>query len=97
MRTNPDRSARALALFLAGAGISHFTIPAFYDAIVPRALPGPARRWTQLSGVAELACAAAVARPSTRRAGGALAAIVFVVVFPANLQMASDWSGKPIR
>jgi uncharacterized membrane protein len=92
-----DRSARALAVFLATAGISHFVVPAFYDAIVPRALPGPPRRWTQLSGVAELVCAAAVARRSTRRTGGALAAIVFVTVFPANVQMALDWRRRPAR
>ena len=97
MRDKTDRSARALAVFLAGAGISHFTVPAFYDAIVPRVLPGRARRWTQLSGIAELVCAALVALPSTRKAGGGLAAIVFVVVFPANVQMAVDWHDKSAR
>ena len=48
-----------------------------------------------MSGVAELACAAAVARPTTRRAGGLAAAIVFIAVFPANVQMAIDWRTRP--
>ncbi len=48
-----------------------------------------------LSGVAELACAVAVARPSTRRAGGFAAAVLFVAVFPANVQMALDWRTRP--
>ena len=48
-----------------------------------------------MSGVAELASAAAIARPSTRRLGGLAAAIVFVAVFPANVQMAVDWRHRP--
>jgi uncharacterized membrane protein len=95
--TTSDRSAKALAAFLAGAGISHFVVPKFYDEIVPHRLPGPPRFWTQASGVAELACAVAVARSSTRRSGAALAAVLFVVVFPANVQMAVDWRGRPTR
>jgi uncharacterized membrane protein len=84
------RSARALAAFLAGAGVSHFVVPKFYDAIVPHALPGRPRVWTQLSGVAELGVAAAIAYPRTRKVGGVLAAGLFVAVFPGNLQMAWD-------
>jgi uncharacterized membrane protein len=84
-------------LFLVGAGVSHFVVPDFYDAIVPRPLPGPVRRWTELSGVAELACAAIVARKSTRRTGAALAAVLFVIVFPANVQMALDYRTRPPR
>jgi uncharacterized membrane protein len=83
--------AVALAGLLAAAGVTHFTRPAFYDRIVPRALPGPARFWTYASGVAELAVAAAVAHPATRRRGGLAAAALFVAVLPANVQMAHDW------
>ena len=66
--------AAALAGLLAVAGVTHFVRPGFYDPIVPRALPGPARFWTYASGVAELAVAAAVAHPATRRTGGLAAA-----------------------
>jgi uncharacterized membrane protein len=92
-----ERSARGLALFLATAGTSHFVVPNFYDDIVPRALPGPARFWTQLSGAAELAVAATVAIKPTRRVGGALAAVLFLAVFPGNIQMALDWRDRSPR
>jgi uncharacterized membrane protein len=89
--TSRRGEAVALAGLLAAAGVTHFVRPAFYDPIVPRALPGPARFWTYASGVAELAVAAAVAHPATRRTGGRAAAALFVAVLPANLQMAVDW------
>jgi uncharacterized membrane protein len=92
-----DRSARGLALFLATAGLSHFAVPKLYDDIVPRALPGPPRFWTQLSGAAELAVAATVAYGPTRRAGSALAAGLFVAVFSGNIQMALDWRDREPR
>ena len=71
--------------------------PEFFDEIVPHALPASPRAWTYVSGVAELACAVAVARPPTRRAGGLAAAVLFVAVFPANIQMAVDWRTRPAR
>ena len=84
------RSPKALAIFLASAGVTHFLIPKQYDAIVPPALPGKARTYTVVSGLAELGVAAAVAHPRTRRLGGRLAALLFTIVFPANVQMALD-------
>ena len=87
--------ALALAGLLGLAGATHFLVPGFYDAIVPRILPGPERAWTLGSGAAELACAAAVAWPRTRRIGAATAAVLFVAVFPANIQMALDWRTRP--
>jgi uncharacterized membrane protein len=79
-----------LTALLAGAGVTHFAKPGFYDQIVPHALPGPPRAWTYLSGVAELGVAAAVARPSTRFRGALAALGLFIAVYPANLQMAVD-------
>ena len=61
--------------------------PATYERIVPDALPAH-RALVYASGVAELACAALVAVPRTRRVGGYAAVALFVVVFPANVQMA---------
>ncbi len=81
-----------LAALLAGAGTLHLVLPGPYDAIVPSFLPAP-RLWTLASGVVELACAAAVATPATRRAGALATAALFVAVLPANLQMALDASG----
>lgn len=89
-----SRAAFVLAGFLAAAGVTHFVAPAFFDAMVPEQLPGPARFWTYASGLAELGVAAAVAVPRTRRLGGLTAAALFVAVFPANVKMAIDWSDR---
>ena len=99
---SPTGSARALAVLLATAGVTHFAVPRPFDAIVPRALPGGPRLWTYLSGAAELAVAAAVVAPRTRRVGGLAAAGLFAAVFPANVQMARDWrrrmmNSKPLE
>ncbi|MGI8328901.1 DoxX family protein [Actinomadura scrupuli] len=91
-----SRSARRLAALLAGAGVTHFLAPRPYDQIVPKALPGKPRTWTYLSGVAELAVAAAVVNPGTRRLGALAAAGLFVGVFPANVKMALDWRDRPL-
>lgn len=88
------RSAWALAALLGLAGTTHFTRPKYYDAIVPRALPGTPRQWTYVSGVAELALATAVAVPRTRKLGGVAAAAFFIAVFPANVKMALDFRSK---
>jgi uncharacterized membrane protein len=83
-RTPP--SWRPLAGLLAVAGVGHFVVPRPFEAIVPRALGDP-KPWVRVSGVAELACAAALATPRTRCAAGLAAAALFVAVFPANVQM----------
>lgn len=90
------RPAPVLAGMLVTTGALHLVIPQPFDTIVPTVLPGPSRRWTYLSGAAELAIAAAVAAPRTRRLGGLAAAALFVVVFPANLQMALNWRRRPL-
>jgi uncharacterized membrane protein len=85
------KAALGLAALLAVAGIAHFARPKPFDVIVPRVLPGRARSYTYASGAAELGIATLVAVPKTRRLGGLLAALLFVAVFPANVQMAIDW------
>jgi uncharacterized membrane protein len=84
----------ALSALLGLAGVTHFTRPKYYDAIVPRSLPGTPRQWTYVSGAAELALATAVAAPRTRKLGSVLAAAFFVAVFPANVKMALDFRSK---
>ncbi|MEU4092262.1 hypothetical protein [Streptomyces sp. NPDC026673] len=90
-----DRSARLLARLLATTGTAHFVAPGPFDAIVPRALPGDPRTWTYVSGAVELALAAGIALPRTRRASALLAAGFFTAVFPANVKMARDWRDRP--
>lgn len=89
-----QRRALALASLLAAAGVTHFARPRLYDAIVPGWVPGPPRAWTYASGAAELAVAAAITYPGTRRRGGLAAAALFTAVFPANVQMAGDWRSR---
>ncbi len=76
-------------------GVLHFAVPDPFDRIVPRQLPGRARTYTYASGVAELSVGAALALPRTRRLGGRLAALLFLAVFPANVQMTVDWLRNP--
>jgi uncharacterized membrane protein len=91
-----QRSALALASLLAVAGVTHFARPRPYDTIVPGWVPGSARTWTYASGAAELAVAAAITHPWTRRMGGLAAAALFAAVFPANVQMAVDWRRRSV-
>ncbi|GHD87644.1 MauE/DoxX family redox-associated membrane protein [Streptomyces naganishii] len=90
-----ERSSLLLAGLLATAGAAHFAAPRQFDGIVPRALPGSARAWTYASGAAELALAAGVALPRTRKAAALATAAFFVGVFPANVKMAVDWRRRP--
>ncbi|WP_067990404.1 DoxX family protein [Nocardia pseudobrasiliensis] len=94
--TSPStRRARLLSAMLLGMGVLHFAVPGPFDQIVPRQLPGRARAYTYASGVAELSVGAALAVPRTRRLGGRLAALLFLAVFPANVQMSVDWVRNP--
>lgn len=88
----PAETATALGLagLLAGAGATHFAVPAIYDAMIPEPLPGSPRTWTYGTGVVELAAAAAVAAPATRRVGALAAVLLFAGVLPANVKMAVD-------
>lgn len=82
-----------LAGLLAGVGTLHLVHPKPFDALVPAALGAP-RLWTYASGVAEIAGAALVAHPRTRRVGGWWAAVLFVAVFPGNVKAALDGGMK---
>jgi len=74
---------------LVAAGILHFVVPRGYQRIVPRVL-GHAPLLVAASGVAEIAAGLLVAVPRTRRLGAAIAFAIFLLVWPANVQMALD-------
>jgi uncharacterized membrane protein len=80
-------AARLLAALLVTTGTLHFAFPHGFESIVPRFLGSPAF-WVASSGVVELACAAGLAYRPTRRRTGWTCAVLFVVVFPANITMA---------
>lgn len=90
----PERASLVLlAGMLAGVGSLHLVHPKPFDALVPDALGDP-RLWTYAGGVAEIAAAALVAHPRTRRVGGWWAAVLLVAVFPGNVKAALD-GGMP--
>ena len=81
-----------LAGVLGVAGVAHFVIADRYERTIPAALPYP-RELVYVSGVAELLCAAGLGFRRTRRLAGWASAALFVMVFPANVQMALDARG----
>lgn len=87
MTVDLARSAGRLAALLAGSGVLHLLVPKPYERLIPPVLGRP-RAWVYGSGVAELACAAAVAVPRTRRPGAQASAALLVAVFPGNIWMA---------
>ncbi|MGI8758406.1 MAG: DoxX family protein [Acidimicrobiales bacterium] len=84
-----QRSGLALAVFMVLAGALHFVIPASYERIVPRSLGNP-RALVAVSGAAEIGAGVLLAFRPTRRVGAALAVLLLMAVFPANVQMALD-------
>ena len=97
--TSARAAAYRLGALLLGAGTTHFVLPKPYDSVVPAELPGSARFYTYASGVAELATGALLLVPRTRRTAGLAAAVLFVTVFPANVNMVRLWwdKGWPMR
>jgi uncharacterized membrane protein len=81
---------RVLASAMAVSGVVHLVHPQTFDAVVPRGMPGSARGWVLVSGVAEIACSAAMLWPPARRIGGLASAALMAAVFPGNVQMARD-------
>ncbi len=88
-------AAYRLAALLIGVGTTHFLAPKPFDTIVPAELPGSPRFYTYASGVAELATGTLLLPRRTRRFGALAAALLFVAVLPANINMVRLWWDKP--
>ena len=85
---------RAIVRFVFAAamvlvGVTHFTAPAGYVAIVPKALPFPLAL-VYVSGAAEIAGGLGLLWSRTRRWAGWGLILLYVAVFPANVNMAID-------
>lgn len=80
---------RIVAASFVVSGILHLVRPGTFEPIVPRMLPFR-RELVYISGVAELACAAGLLTPQTRRYAAVGSVALLVAVFPANVQMAVD-------
>lgn len=83
-------TTKLLTGILATSGAVHLARPRVFDRVVPRWVPGSPRGWVYVSGLAELACAAALAHPRSRAVGGLATAALMIAVFPGNVQMAVD-------
>ncbi len=84
--TASDSSARVIGAMFAGAGVTHFARPDFFEAIVPRWFPN-AKFANQASGAAEIVCGLGMFPRRTRRAAAFGLLGILVGVFPANLDM----------
>ena len=101
---NLNTVGRPLGILLLLTGTAHFIFPKALDSIVPQFLPGTARTWTYLSGIAELVIAIGLLTPLSIKIGGtsirlfaAYAALaLFVAVYPANIKMAIDWRNRSL-
>ena len=83
-----NRSRLALAAFFTFTGTMHFVVRRSFEAIVPQAIAARKREAVAVSGVAEIAGAAMVLHPTTRRLGRWWLLSLLIAVFPANVHMA---------
>ena len=75
------------ALFFIAAGLNHFRIPAFYQRMIPTALPDP-EALVASSGACEIFGGLLLMVPRTRRIAAWGLIALLIAVFPANIQMA---------
>lgn len=83
-----NRSRLALAAFFTFMGTMHFVARRSFEAIVPTALEARKKEAVAVSGVAEIAGAAMVLHPASRRLGRWWLLALLIAVFPANVHMA---------
>jgi len=83
---NPSRLG--LAAFFTFMGTMHFVARRSFEAIVPKSIEAHKREAVAVSGVAEIAGAAMVLHPASRRLGRWWLLGLLISVFPANIHMA---------
>ena len=81
-------SRLGVAALFTFTGTMHFLRPRFFEAIVPPAIEPQKREVVALSGAAEIAGAALVLHPASRRLGRWWLLALLLAVFPANIHMA---------
>jgi uncharacterized membrane protein len=92
MTTDPLRNdAKVVVAAFMVSGVVHLVRPRTFEPLMPRWVPAH-REVIVGSGVAELACAAGMLVPATRRAAGWASAALLLGVYPGNLKMALDAS-----
>jgi uncharacterized membrane protein len=81
------RSRVVLATFMVAIGMVHFVVPGPFVNIVPRALPAPLAL-VFVSGFFEVLGGVGLLMPRARRAASVGLVLLYVAVFPANVNMA---------
>jgi uncharacterized membrane protein len=97
-----DKVGRGMAIMLFITGTSHFVFPDQFNDLVPSFMPGVPGLWTLLSGVAEIVIAVMllasfekkIAGKPVRLWGAYFAFALFIAVYPANINMAIEWSSR---
>ena len=84
-----SHSTKFLAAGFAASGVVHLVKPEVYLPLMPKWVPAH-REVILASGVAEIACAAGLAVPATRRAAGWASVLLLLGVYPGNVKMAVD-------
>jgi len=83
------RDAKIVLGAFVASGIVHLVRPQTFEPLMPSWVPAH-KEVIVGSGVAELACAAGLAVPRTRRLAGLASAALLVGIFPGNVKMAQD-------
>ncbi len=99
-----NRAGLGMGIFLIVTGIGHFVFPTPLDEIVPSFIPGDPRFWTYISGVAEIVIGIGLIAPSDFRLvaksinywAAVSALLLFILVYPANINMAVMWWDRPM-
>ena len=97
-----NKVGRGMAIMLFITGTSHFVFPDQFNDLVPSFMPGVPGLWTLLSGVAEIVIAVMllasfekkIAGKPVRLWGAYFAFALFIAVYPANINMAIEWSSR---
>lgn len=84
-----SRTAKVVVGAFTVNGVLHLVRPSLYDPIMPAWVPAP-REVVVWSGYAELAVAAGLVAPRTRRVAGLAGVGLLLGVYPANVQMSID-------
>lgn len=84
-----SRTARLVAGAFTVNGVLHLVKPSLFEPIMPPWVPAH-REMIVWSGYAELACAAGLAVPRTRKVAALASTGLLLGVYPANVQMTVD-------
>ncbi len=78
-----------MAVLYVIAGVMHFVVPELYVQIVPPFFPGRLAL-VYLTGLAEIALGLGLLHPRTRRLAAWGIIVLLILIFPANLYMATS-------